>query len=123
MSENNAFEKTRSQTDNDMSVKDYARAARRTMNDGLTWEQMRIHALHGLSAEVGEIHSIFQKSFQGHAVSRERILDEMGDLAWFWFELAYAIAIDPVDILENNIKKLKKRYPEGFDPSRSVNRE
>ena len=106
-----------------MDILDYFKAAKRTMNPMLTWEQMRNHALHGLAAEVGEIHSLYQKVYQGHELSKERVMDEAGDAAWFLMELCYAEHIDPEEMLAYNIDKLVTRYPDGFSVDRSIHRE
>ena len=47
-----------------MTFNTYQLLAARTMNPELTQVETILHALHGLSAEVGEIHSIYQKSYQ-----------------------------------------------------------
>jgi NTP pyrophosphatase (non-canonical NTP hydrolase) len=106
----------------ELTIRDYYKAASRTMNPNLTWEQTRNHALHGIAGECGEIHSLYQKTYQGHELIKERVMDEMGDLMWFVMELCFAEKIDPQEMLEYNIDKLRKRYPSGFDPVRSVHR-
>jgi len=107
----------------ELTIRDYYKAARRTMNDKLTWQQTREHALHGIASECGEIHGLYQKTYQGHELIKERVMDELGDLAWFWMELCFAEKIDPQEVLEYNIDKLVKRYPDGFQAERSVHRE
>ena len=62
-----------------MTFDEYQVLARRTQNDELTVADKLNHALHGLVAEVGEIHSIYQKKYQGHPVDNEKVLDELGD--------------------------------------------
>ena len=106
----------------EMTIDEYFKAAKRTMNPALTWEQTREHALHGIAAECGEIHGLYQKTYQGHELSKERVMDEAGDLLWFVMELCYAEHIDPEAMLEYNVDKLVKRYPDGFSTERSVNR-
>lgn len=100
----------------------YQRLSRRTQNDMLTEQGKLLHALHGLSAEVGEIHSIFQHAYQGKPVSKEKVIDECGDLCWFLCELLDTFNVDFSDVLKYNIDKLRKRYPEGFDTERSEKR-
>jgi NTP pyrophosphatase (non-canonical NTP hydrolase) len=46
----------------------------------------------------------------------------LGDVAWYLAVSAHAIGWKLEDIFEKNIEKLENRYPEGFDPERSVNR-
>ena len=107
----------------ELTIRDYAKAARRTINPALTWEQLRYHAAFGLASEAGEVAAIFQKAYQGHEIRQDRVIDELGDLMWFFTELCYAMQIDPQEVLENNIDKLCKRYPDGFSMERSVHRD
>lgn len=106
-----------------MNMNEYQRLAGRTINTGLSNGEMELHALHGMAGEVGEIHSLYQKVYQGHAMFSGDLIKEMGDLLWFIAELATAHGLSLDDIANQNIEKLKKRYPEGFDTDRSVNRE
>ncbi len=97
--------------------------ARRTQNVRLTSHERLEHALFGLSAETGEISSIFQKVYQGHPVMMADLIGEMGDLLWFLAELADVHGLTLDEIAEHNIDKLRRRYPDGFDEDHSVNRE
>lgn len=105
-----------------MTFDEYQVLARRTQNDELTVADRLSHALHGLAAEVGEIHSIYQKAYQGHPVDTEKVLDELGDLLWFASELADAVGFHLSSAASHNVCKLLYRYPDGFDAERSVNR-
>lgn len=107
----------------ELTIRDYYKAAKRTINPALTWEQTRNHALHEISSEVGEVHGLYQKVYQGHEFSKERLIDEMGDVFWGLMELCFAESIDPQEVLEYNIDKLMKRYPDGFSSERSIHRE
>ena len=106
----------------ELTIRDFYRLAKRTINPKLTFEQVRNHALFGIASECGEIHEQYQKVYQGHELQPERVMDEMGDLMWFLMELCFAEGIDPEEVLEFNVHKLNQRYPEGFDPERSKNR-
>ena len=44
-------------------------------------------------------------------------------MLWYLAEIADALGITLEEIARRNIEKLRKRYPEGFDPDRSINRE
>ena len=107
----------------ELTIRDYYKAAKRTINPKLDYNDVRNHALHGIASECGEIHGLYQKTYQGHELSKERVMDEAGDLMWFVMELCFAEGIDPQEMLEYNVDKLRKRYPGGFDPERSVHRE
>ena len=106
-----------------MDIKDFYRSAKRTINPSLTWEELKIHALLGIGGETGEIQDIYKKSYQGHEVIKERVMEELGDLCWHIMELCYAQHIDPEEMLEYNVDKLNKRYHSGFDTQRSIHRE
>ena len=106
-----------------MTFEEYQDGARRTQREDMTPEQKLMHALHGLTSEVGEIHGVFQKSYQGHPLSKKKLMDETGDLLWFIAEFCDALEINLADVARHNIDKLWRRYPSGFDSVRSVNRE
>ena len=40
-------------------------------------------------------------------------------MAWYLAETAYALDVSLEDVLQLNIDKLKKRYPDGFETERS----
>ena len=102
---------------------EYQKLARRTQNSDLDMDARRLHALHGLASEVGEIHGLFQKLYQGHPLNLDDLEDELGDLLWFAAQLCDAHCWQMGEVAEKNIKKLKKRYPKGFDVERSVRRD
>lgn len=104
-----------------MTGNEYQKLAMRTASHD-SHASKRNHALHGLVGEIGEIHSIYQKAYQGHEIDHGKIKHEVGDLLWFIAEYVDAMGWDLDDIMELNIEKLKKRYPEGFEADRSVNR-
>ena len=62
-------------------------------------------------------------TFQGHTINREHIAKELGDVCWYIAETATAIGYDLETIMQMNIDKLMKRYPDGFSADRSQNRE
>ena len=104
-----------------MTGNDYQRLAMRTASHPDLISK-RNHALHGMVGEIGEIHSIYQKEYQGHPIDEMKIKHEVGDLLWFIAEYVDSQGWNLTDIMRLNINKLKKRYPEGFDADRSINR-
>ena len=105
-----------------MTGNEYQALARRTQSADLDDGQKLQHALFGMASEVGEIHSIFQHMYQGAKVDPEKIVDECGDELWFMSELLDCYGIDLEEVMVYNINKLRRRYPEGFDPILSENR-
>ncbi len=105
-----------------MTGSEYQKLAARTINPALNEHHMVQHSLHGMVGEIGEIHSIYQKVYQGHDFDPEHIKKELGDLMWFIAEFCTANSIDLDDIMELNIEKLKARFPEGFEVDKSLHR-
>ena len=105
-----------------MEMNEYQVLAARTINPELSRAGQVLHALHGMSAEVGEIHGIYQKSYQGHEFSQDQLQKEVGDVLWMIAEFCTAKGWNLSDVAEMNIEKLRKRYPDGFSAEKSVNR-
>ena len=107
-----------------MDVKEYRESAMVTVNRNLEKREMLINGAMGLCGESGEVIDILKKHiFHGHELDREHLLEELGDVAWYLNEAAYALDSSLEEIFDRNIAKLRKRYPEGFDKERSINRE
>ena len=49
--------------------------------------------------------------------------EEIGDVLWYCAELATALGVTLDEIAQGNVDKLRRRYPDGFDPERSIHRE
>ena len=107
-----------------MTINEYQQLAMKTLNPELSSGDVLINGVMGLCGESGEAIDIVKKWLaQGHELDKEKLAKELGDIAWYLAETAYALEIPLEDILTANIEKLKKRYPEGFSQERSVNRE
>lgn len=103
---------------------DYQCEAMRTADPNLDDEKSLLEGLIGLNSEAGEALDIYKKHiFQNHDLDREKIALELGDALWYLTEAADAISYTLTDIMKMNIEKLQQRYPDGFDPERSRNRE
>lgn len=101
---------------------EYQELAARTINNDLKKEQKEMHALHGMASEIGELHGIYQKYYQGHEISPEHVKKELGDLLWFIAEYCTVMNWDLEEIMYMNIEKLKARFPDGFEAERSLHR-
>lgn len=108
--------------DDCMTLNEYQHQAARTISEELLPHEIESHALHGMTSEIGEIHGLFQKVYQGHEVNGEHLKKELGDLMWFIAEYCTACDWSLEDIARMNIEKLKARYPDGFDAERSLHR-
>ena len=105
----------------------YQKEALRTeagMLHGGDFEKRLENGLMGLNGEAGECIDLLKKHlFQGHPLDFTALAEELGDVAWYLAVSANVIGYDLSDIFEMNIKKLRKRYPDGFEVEKSVNRE
>jgi NTP pyrophosphatase (non-canonical NTP hydrolase) len=106
-----------------MTINTYQTLAARTINHALDRDEMINHAVFGLSGEVGEISSLFQKVYQGHELNESDLRKEIGDTAWMLAELCTAYGWDMEQVYIENIEKLRARYPKGFSAERSLHRE
>jgi NTP pyrophosphatase (non-canonical NTP hydrolase) len=106
-----------------MTINEYQRLAMTTLNPNLDKKDVLINGVMGLCGEAGEAIDIVKKHLaQGHELDRERLIGELGDIAWYLAETATVLDVDLEEVLTRNIEKLKRRYPEGFDQQRSINR-
>jgi len=106
-----------------MTVNDYQTQAMKSLNPELNRKDVLINGVMGLCGEAGEAIDLVKKHLhQGHALDKKKLAGELGDIAWYLAETAYALDISLEEILRGNLDKLKRRYPEGFDTDRSVNR-
>ena len=105
---------------------DYQRGAAITARGEvyLTPEYGRIAiAAMGLAGESGELIDHLKKVIgHGHAVDKDYLTKELGDILWYVAEIATVSGIDLGDVAIANEKKLRMRYPQGFSVDRSVNR-
>lgn len=107
-----------------MTGNEYQKLALTTLNPALSKKDVLINSVMGLCGESGEAIDIVKKHLhQGHELDKEKLLKELGDIAWYLAEAAYALGTPLDEVLESNIAKLKARYPEGFDTERSIRRE
>lgn len=103
-------------------MNDYQSGVLRTANRYLSVAESRLNAALGLG-ESGEVQNIVKKEiFHGHRADHEKIRDELGDVLYYvaWLAITYGWSLD--EIAEYNLAKLKKRYPNGFESERSINR-
>lgn len=105
-----------------MTGNEYQKLAARTIDSRMTTGDIINHALHGMVGETGELHSMYQKIYQGHDFSQEHAMKEVGDLLWFVAEYCTAKGWSLEDVMELNIEKLRARYPEGFEVDKSLHR-
>ena len=107
-----------------MTPNEYQKLAMTTLNKELTKPDMLLNSVMGLCGESGEAIDILKKHMmQGHSLDRDHLIKELGDIAWYLAEAATALDISLEEVMERNLEKLRRRYPEGFDTEKSLHRE
>ena len=81
----------------------------------------------GMLAESGEFTEVLKKMvFQGKEFNEDNrfhMKRELGDILWYWIQGCIALGYTPDEVMDENIKKLEARYPDGFEVARSEKRE
>lgn len=110
-----------------LTPNEYQKLAGRTLIDNLPREYSKQeiflawNAL-GLTGEAGEVADCIKKMvFHDHGLNVEELEKELGDVCWYLAAIASKLGIDLETIMNKNIEKLKKRYPNGFSPADSLN--
>jgi NTP pyrophosphatase (non-canonical NTP hydrolase) len=121
-----------------MTGNEYQDLAMRT-NDGGCWDRIDdvlcseymgaykyadlINGVMGLNGEAGEVIDMVKKFiYHGHKLNIDEIKKELGDVMWYVAMCCNALNISLDDVMQGNIDKLKKRYPDGFSEQASINR-
>jgi NTP pyrophosphatase (non-canonical NTP hydrolase) len=78
----------------------------------------------GMLAESGEFAEVVKKKlFQADSMFSEdeifHMKRELGDVLWYWVQGCTALGFTPDEVMDENIRKLEKRYPDGFEVVRS----
>lgn len=105
-----------------MRVDEYSEQAQRTSSTTRADQKLE-NGILGLCGEVGELADLWKKyRFQGHPFDKERMAEELGDVMWYVVETARGLHLTLSEVCWQNVLKLRERYPDGFDPTRSINR-
>lgn len=107
-----------------MNFEEYQQEMKRTASQfEISNETLSLGAM-GIAGEAGEVADYIKKVvFHSHGLSREKLAEELGDVMWYIAYLSEVIGYSLSEIAEINMKKLRKRYPDGWDEKRSINRD
>lgn len=106
-----------------MTGTQYQKLAMRTASS-LSKDQLLLNGVMGLCGEGGECIDIMKKHlFQGHPLDADELLDELSDVLWYAAIVAEGLGTTLDAVAEHNVEKLRRRYPDGFDPERSIHRD
>jgi NTP pyrophosphatase (non-canonical NTP hydrolase) len=106
-----------------MEIADYTREVYRTCSITDKKELLTLTAL-GIAGESGEVVDTIKKVlYHSHELDINELCKEAGDLLWYLVLLCDTVGLTLDDVMQANVAKLRKRYPEGFDKQRSQNRQ
>ncbi len=106
-----------------LTANEYQNEAMGFMNPSFAKSDALLNGVMGLCGEAGECIDLLKKHLhQGHDLDKEAMKKELGDVAWYLAETAWALDISLEEVLRGNLEKLKRRYPDGFSPERSMHR-
>ena len=102
------------------------RASELEVQDNMNLPRLMTAAI-GMLAESGEFAEVMKKIiFQGKEFNEDErfhMKRELGEVLWYWVQGCLALGYTPEEIMKENIAKLEKRYPNGFEIARSEKRE
>ena len=109
-----------------MNYKDYQEASKRTFPKGHDLNSVTMEVLHcviGASTETAELLDAMKKHiYYNKLLDVVNVGEEIGDIMWYLSNLCRLLGLDMDLILEQNINKLKVRYPDKFSTENAINR-
>ena len=109
-----------------MTANDFQMEAMKTASGlpgGDDMELLLLRGLMGITGDAGKAVDILKKSmFQGRELDRNHLALELGDVAYYVAVAAFGLGYTLDEILSMNVEKVRRRYPDGFDPERSRER-
>lgn len=107
-----------------MDADEYQRQALRTEAPGREPRERLLNAALGLCGEAGEFADSLKKhAYHGHALDTPELRKELGDVLWYVALACDALGLSMGEVMEANIAKLRRRYPDGFSSARSISRD
>lgn len=74
-----------------------------------------VHMAMGMSGEAGELLDSVKKTvIYNKPIDRENIIEELGDMYWYMTGMMDYLGVTIQDVVEANVDKLRKRYPDAY---------
>lgn len=103
-----------------MSLKEFQKEVRRTMNPDIDRSEAIANYAMGLAGEAGEVIEPLKKYlFHGKDLDRSALRKEFFDVLWYVAALANTLDEDLDDAMDAGTKKLRERWPNGFKGAKS----
>ena len=78
-----------------------------------------LHAIIGITTEAGEL----VEALLEQKLDKVNVMEELGDVMWYVAIACHTLDIDPTEMLQINIDKLRKRFPNKFTEYDADNRD
>lgn len=83
-----------------------------------------LHCVIGINTESGELMDAFKKHiFYGKPLDLVNVGEELADIMWYVSNMCRLSGLDFEKLLENNINKLRVRFPDKFSQDNALNRD
>ncbi len=97
-----------------MNLKEYQEACKKTAKKFDNKEREIATWGLGITGEAGDVASCIKKTLEHDNNQIEGIKENLGDALWYAAMICNFFNWDMEEVLEKNVEKLKKRYPDGF---------
>ena len=97
-----------------MNLKEYQDLCKQTAKKFETQEKEAMTWGLGIAGEAGDVASCIKKTFAHDNDVKEGIKENLGDTLWYAAMICNFFNWDFDEVLNDNIEKLKKRFPNGF---------
>lgn len=82
-----------------------------------------LHASIGIAGEAGELLDSIKKYWvYGKPLDSENLIEELGDIEFYMQAMRTLLSVSREEVLEANITKLRKRYPDGYTDANAIER-
>lgn len=107
----------------DNKLEEYKKFVSARRNNNVTVSLEVINYTMGLVGESAEVSEIIKKwYFHRHNKNFEELKEELGDTFFYFMALLEMFGLELEDIINANMEKLSKRYPDGFTSEDSIKR-
>lgn len=91
--------------------------------DGIFLDELRVrHVFHAVAAVAAVVDRLKKHLFHGHTLDQLLLSEELCEVLWSIANIAEDYGLSLEAIAEENINKLKDRYPQGFREIDSIQR-
>jgi len=97
-----------------MNLKEYQKLCKKTAKKFKNKEKEILTWGLGIAGEAGDVAGCIKKTISHKNNQEKGIKENIGDTLWYAAMICNCFGWSLEEVLEENIKKLKKRYPKGF---------